>query len=213
VTAQPPFAEPQIAAAKPAVMDYEALQPILRVLIVIGAAIGRTIFQQIKAGQEANAGHKALAVGANAYARISRVVRRMVLLSWQMAQPGYNGPPPRRVRKDIDTAKPDKDQDKFRDKQERLERPYDVSNGTMDDLIRRICRDLGLPPLDASHPWTSMTDEEIAALVVGAVAVVMPPPKVRRHPARARAPKRKKRPLRLWPATPPPGWGQRVPDG
>jgi hypothetical protein len=164
------------SAADRAGLDTGRLGRVLDVLIYIAVAIAETVLQRVQDGPA-----PLVVDGATVYRRVSRAVRRMIMLALKIDAPGFGDPVEpaakrtRAGRKTEETQRPEQEEklEKGRDPVDRLDIPYTLKNKTMDHLLLEICRDLGLPPLDGTYHWESLTPEEIAALVVDAATVLL----------------------------------------
>jgi hypothetical protein len=149
----------------------------LHVLFRIGSAISRRLMEHSQAAVQAGTSWRE---ATSAYQRVAQAIRRILMLALEIGEPGYG------AAKDSEgegAERPERlgglDRPDWFDRPERRGRVadeeirYDLTNKGMDGVIREICRDLGLPPLDASHPWTDLTVEQIAKLVLDAVALLL----------------------------------------
>ena len=206
------FVKAAATPTEPPRIDTARLWRILRVLANIASAIARSLVERAQAGAPL---HKS----ARGFVRVTRALRRMIMLAMQIGAPGCGGGSEqyaarkRRGRADDGVERPERDDDP----EERPERPergdrrefaYDMTDETLDSLIRGICRDLGLPPLDGNYRWTELTPAEIAALVLDAVGYWLGGEAARRA---RRAAFDLAAEMPVW--APAPGWGPRVPDG
>ncbi len=147
---------------------------ILHVLYRIGTAIsGRLMRKSQAAGPSWRE-------AAAAYARVALAIRRIVMLALEISKPGYGQAKgseregPERPERLEGLERPDWDDKPARpDPADAGDSGYDLTHEGMDGVVREICRDLGLPPLDTKHPWTELTVEQIARLVVDAVALLI----------------------------------------
>ena len=148
-------------AADGAAVDTGYLGRVLEILIHIAAAIVDTVALRTQAGPA-----PVFLDGAAVYLRVVRAVRRMIMLAMKIDAPGYGdsveAPTKRdRVACKSETVMPRPARDGMAGTRpgpvDRLDIPYTLKNKTMDQLIREICRDLGLPALDGTYHWESLT--------------------------------------------------------
>jgi hypothetical protein len=196
-------------------VDTGYLGRVLDILIGIAAVIAETVLQQAKSGPV-----PVVLDGAAVYIRVCRAVRRMIMLAMAIDAPDYTEAPQRRADRNAQVR--ERKDPAAREAKEHPERPdrldirYTLKNKTMDQLIGEICRDLGLPKLDGSYHWESLTPEEIASLVANAAVVLLKQAAAKREAEAARSGYG-----RGWAAPSglghraeaPPGSEARVPDG
>ena len=173
VSAQATLTEPTSTAGRRTV-DTGLFLRILDILIDIGCAISEAVLEKAQAG---------LAPLLNASAVHQRVfctVRRMIMLALKISAPGYGEGAPRPAAKEpVRRERKERGERRERDEKPEPEEtdepdlPYDLKNKSMDELLREMCRDLGLPELDGTYAWSELTPEAIAALVVRASAALL----------------------------------------
>jgi hypothetical protein len=204
---QPTTAELQNPANQQAPTDQRAedaqyYRRVLHGFIEIGADLARLLHSQAKSQAETappNAGPApelapALAPAlapdlapafasafAIAFDRISRAVRRTIMLACKVAEPAapaaatatqHRAAARRRIIREVEdaiqrTAGPAEAETLHAELVDRLDAPDvddDIEHRPIADIIADICRDLGLAALPGTHPWKRRTAEDLTAL-------------------------------------------------
>jgi hypothetical protein len=193
MTSQPAATDPQSLATQPAA-DAQYYRGILHGLIDIGAELARVVLSQAKAATTQTEPNPApaqdVAPGfarardpdpAVAFERISRAIRRTILLAQKIAQPvaqanahpvQHRAAARRRIIRDVEDAIQRESRGveaEFLHAElvDRLDGPDlddDIENRPIADIIRDICRDLGIEALPGTHPWKRRAPADITAL-------------------------------------------------
>ncbi len=173
--------------------DAQYYRQILHELVEIGADLARTLHRQATTQSAApeQAGQPAPAPIAApdpsiAFDRIARTIRRTIALARTLTDPAQprpaQGTHQRRLaaRKQIIRAVEDTVQRRTKDTEaealhaefyERLDDPDlddDIDTLPVADLIKAICRDLGIEHHPGTHPWKRRTPQDVRALCVRA---------------------------------------------
>jgi hypothetical protein len=177
----PATAEPQNPANQP-VEDAQYYRWALHELIDIGVGLARLVHQQATAAaaEPAVTADTAPDIAA-AFDRISRAVRRTILLARKVAEPlapaaehpeQHRAAARRRIIREVEdtiqrTAQGADAETLHAELLDRLDAPDledDIAQRPIADIIADICRDLGLAALPGSHPWKRRTAEDLTAL-------------------------------------------------
>ena len=159
-------------------LDADYCRGVLHELIEIGAALARLVLEQATA--------QAVPVGeaVAAYERVSRAMRRSVLLAQRLDAPGRAPAPGRAaLRRQIIRSVEDAIQRETDDEAaealhaeflERLDGPdvlEDVGDRPVEAIIADICRDLGLGAMPGRHAWKRRMPADVAVLCARAASV------------------------------------------
>jgi hypothetical protein len=187
---QPASAEPHTPAGSQATAT-QTHRDALNELIAMGMDLARLVHQHAKSQAEATPDAPPDPDLITAFERISRAVRRSIVLSRKLAEPvapAADHAPERRAaaRRRIIRAVEDtiqcfaEDTDaaslhaEFLDRLDGPDLDDDVDHRPVADIIADICRDLGLAALPGTHPWKRRTVEDIATLCARAAASQAP---------------------------------------
>jgi hypothetical protein len=188
VSSHPIPAEPETAAAQ----HVPYYIRVLHEMIEIGVDLTRLVHQQAKAEVEAVAPRSEPAADFTAaFERMSRTVRRTIMLAHKLAQPVAASAQPGRnreaARKQIirqveDAIQRDAPRDRVDSLHaeflERLDSPDledDIDQRPIDEIIADIRRDLGIAAMPGTHPWKRRTPEDVALLCARAAGPSVPP--------------------------------------
>jgi hypothetical protein len=128
----------------------------------------------------------------DAYERITRSMRRTIMLAEKLAQPTkatssqHRIAARKRIIRDVEdaihnNAPPGEEEKLHAEFLERLDSPDledEIANRTVPDIVQDICRDLGVAGLYDEHPWKRRVPHDIATLCARAAAssLKQPPP-------------------------------------
>jgi hypothetical protein len=184
---QPAAAEPDITAGHQA-NNTQDHRDALNDLIAMGMDLARLVHLHAKSQAEATPDAPPDPDLITAFERISRAVRRSIVLSRKLAEPvapATDHAPERRAaaRRRIIRAVEDTIQcfaddidaaplhAEFLDRLDAPDLDDDIENRPIADIIADICRDLGIAALPGTHPWKRRTSEDLAALCARAAAI------------------------------------------
>jgi hypothetical protein len=179
-------AEPETIAGQQTeeTQDYRAA---LHDLIGMGMDLARLVHRQVKSQAEATPDTAPDPELIIAFERISRAVRRSILLSRKLAEPiapaaehatQHRTAARRRIIRQVedtiqcfgDAAEAPSLHADLRDRLDGPELDDDIDNRPVADIIADICRDFGLAALPGTHPWQRRTAENVATLCARAAA-------------------------------------------
>ena len=174
----PSFADPDDAAGRVA-QDACHYRGVLRELIDMGADLARLVHQQ------AEQAVVPAAEAAVAFERITRAVRRSILLAQKLDEParapGADRWTARRrviravedaIQREADEGDSESLHAEFLDRLDGPDLEDDLGDRPVGEIIADICHDLGLGAMPGTHPWKRRSPADIAALCVRAAEPV-----------------------------------------
>jgi hypothetical protein len=184
--------------------EAAAFRQALHELIGIGMDIARALRQQAIASPEAPGPEPAITAPqadiGTAYDRVSRAIRRSMLLARRLGEPQaepaqarHRVAARRRILREVEdtiqrrTAEPEAS-DLHAELLDRLDSPEleeEIADRPTAEIIEDICRDLGIAAYPGTHPWKRRTPDDIASLCARAAR----PPARRVTPAIRPAPR------------------------
>ena len=150
---------------------------ILHGLIQGGANYADMLHLQAKARFEAAPATAEITKGAIAYDNVSRSVRRGILMAQRVDKPvrsraSHHQSARRQIIRAVEDCiqrhADDEEADEFQlELLDRLDSPDledDIDSRPVADIIKEICRDLGLDIIEGAHPWKRRTPADLAEL-------------------------------------------------
>ena len=188
---------PTPAPTSPADENAQHFRLVLRKLVDMSLDLAETLHAEAKAQAQADQPAK-LAAAVTAFDTTARSIRRTILLAQRLDEPRrtaahQRAAARRRILREVEDSIEREarayEQDHLRaELHERLDSPdilEDIGDRPVEDIIKDICRDLGLANIHGARPWPRRTPADIAALCARAAEPQPAPLKPTLSPAGA----------------------------